>query len=94
MIKARPVAGDIALGEQLFTRQTCMACHTTSQDQPQKGPYLGNIAQTYKRPDPKLKAPVVDPMKPQIPRVPRAGLPLISMAEAKATDTSTQLASL
>jgi len=43
--------GDKALGEQLFARQTCVACHTTSESQPQKGPYLGNIAQTYKRPE-------------------------------------------
>jgi putative membrane-bound dehydrogenase-like protein len=53
--------GDVALGEQLFTRQTCVACHTTSMDQPQKGPYLGNIAQTYKRPD--LAENILDPAK-------------------------------
>jgi putative membrane-bound dehydrogenase-like protein len=53
--------GDIALGEQLFTRQTCVACHTTSQDQPQKGPYLGNIAETYKRPE--LAENILDPGK-------------------------------
>ncbi len=55
------IKGDIELGEQLFTKQTCIACHTTSQDQPQKGPYLGNIAQTYKRPD--LAANTLDPNK-------------------------------
>lgn len=55
------IKGDVALGEQLFTKQTCVACHTTSQDQPQKGPYLGNIAQTYKRPD--LAANILDPNK-------------------------------
>jgi len=53
--------GDAALGEQLFTRQTCAACHTVSQDQAQKGPYLGNIAQTYKRPD--LAENILDPNK-------------------------------
>lgn len=53
--------GDVALGEQLFTRQTCVACHTVSQDQPPKGPYLGNIAQTYKRPD--LAMNILDPNK-------------------------------
>jgi putative heme-binding domain-containing protein len=53
--------GDVALGEQLFTRQTCVACHTVSQDQPPKGPYLGNIAQTYKRPD--LAQNILDPNK-------------------------------
>lgn len=51
--------GDKSLGEALFTRMTCVACHTTSQNQPQKGPYLGNIAQTYKRPD--LAANILDP---------------------------------
>jgi putative membrane-bound dehydrogenase-like protein len=53
--------GDIALGEQLFTRNTCVACHTTSQEQAQKGPYLGNIAETYKRPD--LAEAILDPGK-------------------------------
>jgi putative membrane-bound dehydrogenase-like protein len=53
--------GDATLGEQLFTRQTCVTCHTTSQEQPQKGPYLGNIAQTYKRPD--LAENILDPNK-------------------------------
>ena len=53
--------GDVALGEQLFARNTCVACHTTSQEQPQKGPYLGNIAQTYKRPD--LAENILDPNK-------------------------------
>jgi putative heme-binding domain-containing protein len=41
--------GDAGLGEQLFVRQTCVACHTVSQAEAQKGPYLGNIAQTYTR---------------------------------------------
>lgn len=53
--------GDKSLGEALFTKMTCVACHTTSQSQPQKGPYLGNIAQTYKRPD--LAANILDPNK-------------------------------
>jgi putative heme-binding domain-containing protein len=53
--------GDAGLGEQLFTRLTCVACHTTSQDQAPKGPYLGNIAQTYKRPD--LAMAILDPNK-------------------------------
>ena len=43
--------GDAGLGEQLFVRQTCVACHTVSQAEAQKGPYLGNIAQTYTRPE-------------------------------------------
>lgn len=41
--------GDVALGEAVFTRATCNACHTVSQDEAQKGPYLGNITETYRR---------------------------------------------
>jgi putative heme-binding domain-containing protein len=55
------VKGDKNLGEQLFARQSCVACHTTSQDQPPKGPYLGNIAQTYKRAE--LAEAIIDPGK-------------------------------
>lgn len=35
---------DSALGEAIFTRASCNACHTVSQDEAPKGPYLGNIA--------------------------------------------------
>ncbi len=41
--------GDAARGEALFVQQGCVACHTVAAGQPLKGPYLGNIAQTYKR---------------------------------------------
>lgn len=41
--------GDVALGQAIFARATCNACHTVSQDEKQKGPYLGNIAETYRR---------------------------------------------
>lgn len=53
--------GDVALGEAVFARATCVACHTVNQDEPQKGPYLGNIAQTYQRPQ--LVESVLDPGK-------------------------------
>lgn len=53
--------GDLALGEQIFTRATCVACHTTTMEQAQKGPYLGNIAQTYKRAE--LAQNILDPNK-------------------------------
>lgn len=53
--------GDAALGEQIFARATCVACHTTKESEAQKGPYLGNIAQTYKRPD--LAQNILDPNK-------------------------------
>ncbi|OAI58147.1 heme-binding protein [Verrucomicrobiaceae bacterium SCGC AG-212-N21] len=55
------IKGDVELGEQVFTRATCVACHTTSADQPPKGPYLGNIAQTYKRPE--LAQNILEPAK-------------------------------
>lgn len=53
--------GDLALGEQIFTKATCVACHTVKETEAQKGPYLGNIAQTYKRPD--LAQNILDPNK-------------------------------
>ncbi|NNE90839.1 MAG: c-type cytochrome, partial [Verrucomicrobiales bacterium] len=53
--------GDVALGESVYARATCVACHTVSQDQPQKGPYLGNIIETYKRPE--LAEAIIDPNK-------------------------------
>ena len=53
--------GDNGLGEQIFTRQSCITCHTTNLDQVQKGPYLGTIAQTYTRED--LAINILDPGK-------------------------------
>ncbi len=53
--------GDVSIGEQVFTKATCIACHTTKESEAQKGPYLGNIAQTYKRPD--LAQNILDPNK-------------------------------
>ena len=43
--------GDIETGKKLFTQQTCVNCHTVSDKEAQRGPYLGNIAATYKRPE-------------------------------------------
>jgi len=53
--------GDVSLGEQIFTKATCVACHTVKETEAQKGPYLGNIAQTYKRAD--LVENIWDPNK-------------------------------
>ncbi len=53
--------GDVALGEQIFARASCVTCHTTKESEAQKGPYLGNIAQTYKRAD--LAEAILDPNK-------------------------------
>ncbi|MGY8639667.1 MAG: c-type cytochrome, partial [Verrucomicrobiales bacterium] len=53
--------GEVAVGEAIFARATCVACHTVSQDEPQKGPYLGNIFETYKRPE--LAEAILNPNK-------------------------------
>lgn len=53
--------GDVALGEAVFTRATCNACHTVSQNEAQKGPYLGNITETYRRNE--LAEAILDPNK-------------------------------
>lgn len=53
--------GDPSLGEAVFARATCVACHTVTQDEAQKGPYLGNIFETYKRPE--LAEAILDPNK-------------------------------
>ena len=53
--------GNAALGEAVFARATCAACHTVSQSEAQKGPYLGNIAETYKRPE--LAVAILEPNK-------------------------------
>ena len=53
--------GDVEVGKQMFARQTCTSCHAASLDEPQKGPYLGSIAQTYSRTD--LAVNIIDPGK-------------------------------
>jgi len=55
----RDLTGSAALGEQVYRRQTCVACHAATMDEPQKGPYLGSIAQTYTRED--LALAILDP---------------------------------
>lgn len=41
--------GDPALGEELFGRLGCAKCHTVRASEPPRGPFLGTIANTYKR---------------------------------------------
>lgn len=53
--------GHAALGEMVFTKATCAACHTVKETEAQKGPYLGNIAQTYKRRE--LAEAILEPNK-------------------------------
>ena len=42
-------SGDVAVGQRLFKEANCTACHTVTKQAEQQGPYLGNIAATYKR---------------------------------------------
>jgi putative membrane-bound dehydrogenase-like protein len=53
--------GDPKRGEQLFTQQGCVACHTVNITDPLKGPYLGNIANIYQRPA--LAEAILEPNK-------------------------------
>src|SRR5579862_9319161 len=50
---AQTEKGDAATGELLFKSQAlnCIACHTVNKADPPKGPYLGDIANRYKRPE-------------------------------------------
>ena len=41
--------GEVQRGEQIFTQIGCVVCHTVKAGEPLKGPFLGNIATTYKR---------------------------------------------
>ena len=51
LVAALADPGDAKLGASLFLKQGCIACHTISPTEPLKGPYLGDIAVRYKRPD-------------------------------------------
>jgi putative heme-binding domain-containing protein len=44
-------SGDAKLGEQLFKTIGCDKCHTTLKSEPLKGPFLGDIAVRYGRPE-------------------------------------------
>jgi putative heme-binding domain-containing protein len=53
--------GGAVVGQQIFLQAGCVACHTVTKDEALKGPYLGNIAETYKRPE--LAEMILDPNK-------------------------------
>ena len=59
--QAISMQGNVELGRYMFTKANCVACHTVSEDEVQKGPFLGSIAKTYKRPD--LAVAIVQPSK-------------------------------
>jgi putative heme-binding domain-containing protein len=39
--------GDAAIGEKIYTRQGCIACHAVDQKAVQKGPYLGSAGSKF-----------------------------------------------
>jgi putative heme-binding domain-containing protein len=43
--------GNPILGKELFTKQGCIQCHTVSAEEPPKGPFLGDVAARYGRPE-------------------------------------------
>jgi|TARA_B110000495_G_scaffold111384_1_gene96350 putative heme-binding domain-containing protein len=49
LAQIKAMKGDVSLGEAIFTKAACSSCHTVREDEPQKGPYLGNIASIYPR---------------------------------------------
>jgi putative heme-binding domain-containing protein len=48
---ASKAPGDPGEGAQFFQKLGCVLCHTTSKSEPLKGPFLGDIAVRYKRPE-------------------------------------------
>ncbi|HEY7117098.1 MAG TPA: HEAT repeat domain-containing protein [Tepidisphaeraceae bacterium] len=44
---ATKAKGDAKAGQELFTKLGCVQCHTTSPEDPPKGPFLGGIATRY-----------------------------------------------
>ncbi len=49
LAKVKNIKGDITLGEQLYTRSGCVACHARSESEMAKGPYMGNVGTTFTR---------------------------------------------
>ena len=41
--------GDIETGKKLFTRQSCIVCHSILPSEAQKGPYLGTVGNLFNR---------------------------------------------
>jgi putative membrane-bound dehydrogenase-like protein len=49
LAEAKKLPGDVARGEQLFTKQQCVNCHTVNKSETPKGPFLGGISARYNR---------------------------------------------
>ena len=43
--------GDPKVGAELFIKQNCVNCHTVSKADPPKGPFLGDVAARYSKPE-------------------------------------------
>lgn len=43
MLTFKKVKGTLKMGQEVFTRQGCIACHTTEKGQPLKGPFMGQV---------------------------------------------------
>ena len=51
MAEAVKIPGDPKAGAQFFEKLGCVKCHTTSKNEPLKGPFLGDIFARHKRPE-------------------------------------------
>lgn len=49
LVAVLKLKGDAARGEGVFAKLSCNKCHTVKPDEPIRGPYLPNVAKTYKR---------------------------------------------
>ena len=49
MLALDNVKGKVKRGEELFTQQGCIACHTTDAKQPAKGPFMGQVGAVLTR---------------------------------------------
>ncbi len=55
------IDGDLARGEQLFSKLQCVNCHTVNKEDMPKGPYLGGIATRYSKAE--LMESILQPSK-------------------------------
>ena len=49
MLALDKMKGDPKVGEKLFTRQGCVACHTLKATDPMKGPFMGQVGSILKK---------------------------------------------
>lgn len=49
MLTLKKVKGNVEVGQEVFTRQGCIACHTTEKGQPLKGPFMGQVGAILSR---------------------------------------------